>query len=182
MYDLGQTVLFYFIFKYKGIHTALISAMIMTLGSLTWNFLQKKEISKVQLFSAIIITFSVVFSILFKNPSIFQYKTSVMYAIFGIVIFIWPVLKKKTVIELLTQQHNFSSVPNISYKNLNNLLGLIFISASVINLYIIRTRTLEEWVVFKMKLAFWMTLLIVGLLGYSFYAVKKKDKSKDIST
>ncbi len=182
MYDLAQTVLFYLIFKYKGIHAALISVMIMSIGSIGYSFIRKKEISKIQLFSTIIITFSVVFSILFKNPAIFQYKTSVMYVLFSGFLFLWPIIKKETLLELLIKQRNLNAQPNISYKKLNNIIAAIFLGASAINLYVIQTRTLEDWVTFKMKLAFWMTLMILGIVGYSFYTPKKKDKDQNVST
>jgi len=150
MFDFLLTIVFFLMYKAYGLTPALISAITLSSAWFVYHWIKKEQVIFIKkLANLSIIIFSLI-SIIFQSPRAFQFKTSVVYAIAGIAFLLTPMIKKKTVFELMTLLPVHASY----YRYINNLMITVFFIGSLTNLYVVFNYSLDEWVFFKILLSF----------------------------
>lgn len=180
--DLFPVIIFFAAFQLYGIQTATVVLILATLLQNIIFWLIHNKYNKMHLFTLTITAIFGTATILLDNPVFIQWKPTVIYIIFGLILLIFPVFAKITVIERVMGK-NFNPPASI-WKKLNIAWILFFIVMSIVNLYVafyhninvidIDAR-LSTWVTFK---AFGATsiILVFTLLQIPFLMRYIKEK------
>ncbi|NBW56700.1 hypothetical protein EBR43_02730 [bacterium] len=150
MFDFILTIVFFLMYKTYGLSAALLSAILLSSAWFVYHWIKKDEVVFIKKLTNFSIIIFALISIIFQSPRAFQFKTSVVYAIASLAFLLTPMIKKKTVFELMTSLPVNSSY----YRHINNIMVIVFLIGSLTNLYVVFHYSLDQWVFFKILLSF----------------------------
>jgi intracellular septation protein A len=168
MFDFVITLIFLIIFKFYGLSFALTAMIALSLLWLAYHLITQKQITLLKAFTHLSIIFFSMISLIFQSPKAFQFKTSVIYGVTGLVCLITPWIKKKTLLEILC----LIPLKDSYYRHINRALVTLLLTASLLNTYVVVNYTLEQWVYFKFFLSFVVTFFLGICLAVVFKEVK----------
>lgn len=179
--DLFPVILFFVAFQLYGIKVATVVLILATFAQNVVYWVVHKKVNKMHLFTLAITTIFGSATLLLENPAYIQWKPSVLYTTFVLILLVFPYFTKITVIERVIGEY---FCPPVSLWNkLNVAWILFFIVMSVVNIYVAffhnlhisDIERLNTWVTFK---AFGATslLLVFTLFQIPFLMRHIKEK------
>ena len=172
LYDLLPVILFFISYKIYDIFIATGVAIIATLLQVLYDYIKNKKIDKMLLFNGATITILGGLTIIFQDKTFIMWKPSVLYWLFGAVLFISNYFFNKNLIKLAMGQK--IELEDSYWNNLNNATGLFFIMLGFINLYVAYNYEEDTWVNFKL---FGITgILFIYIIFLTIYISKVSKK------
>ncbi len=153
--DFFPILLFFILFKIKGIYAATAGLMSIMSAQALWEKHQKGHISKknkMLLLSVLVLGGA---TLAFHDQRFIMWKPTIIFAIFSLALFINQIKKGKPVIQNLLEEN--IQLPAEAWQTLNIAWCLFFGAMAIINAYVIQHYDVDTWVNFK----------LFGLLGLS---------------
>ena len=165
-------IIFFAVFKYSDdiiLATAvLIPASILSVG---YSWFKTKKIEKVQIITLILIIVMGGATVLLKDKTFIQWKPSVLYWLFAVVLLGSQFIGKKPIIERMLGAQ--IEVKQIIWRRLNTLWVAFFSAMGFLNLYVVFNYSESTWVDFKLFGA--TGLMFACLLLSGVYVYKNAD-------
>lgn len=148
LYDLFPAVIFFVCYLIGGIYAGTLGLMIATSLQVAAHRYFEGLFDKTQL-----ITMALVFlfggaTLFFHNPLFIQWKFTILYWLFALILLGSHVIGKKCIIQRLLEDK--IPVPEAILKRANYAWGLFFIWFGCLNLFIVYTYSQKVWMMFKM--------------------------------
>lgn len=159
LYDALSIIVFFIVFKIYGIYAATAAAMIISLIQLTAYWVLYQKIDKGLLMTFIIIMVLGGATLFFHNPLFVQWKPSIVYWVFAIVLFGSHFVGNKTIMQRLLEAQ--IDIPKKIWTRLNLMWGLFFFIMGFINLYVVYNYSENAWVNFKLFGTLGLTIVLV---------------------
>lgn len=165
LFDLFPVILFFVVFKTQGIYAATLAAIIATLGQIAWVKFRHGKVDNMLIASGVIIVVFGGATLLLHDETFIKWKPSVLYWLFGGVLFLAEMVWNKNLIrEMLKAQ---IALPEKVWRTLNHAWAAFFVALGVLNLYVAYHFATETWVNFKL---FGTTgLMFVFIIAQSLY-------------
>lgn len=160
-FDFFSIIIFFIVFKFYGIYAATASAMIVSLIQLIGYWVFYRKIDKSLLITCIIIMVLGGATLISHNPRFIEWKPSVIYWIFSIVLLYTQLFTKKTLLERIFEKQ--MDVPRGVWQRLNLSWGIFFLLMGLVNLYVAYHYSQNTWVNFKLFGTLGLTILLVIL-------------------
>jgi len=118
-------------------------------------------------------------TLFFRDPLFLQWKFSVVYWLFGLILILSRTLGKKDILKsmLSLAGPQIKNVEEIIWKRANYIMALGLILLGFLNLYFIRTGDMDLWINFKFYGATIYNFLLFGIVGYYIFSSLSEDKS-----
>lgn len=171
LFEFLPIVLFFVIYKLKGIYVAtgvLIVTSLIQLGVIWWR---ERKIRKMPLIVAILAVGLGGLTIALHDPEFIKWKFSVVYWLFGIVFIGSAFIGKKTLVERMMGSQ--ITLPAPIWRRLNLSWALFFVLLGGVNTWVIYNLTTDQWVDFKFYGVLGATLLFV--IGQALYLARHID-------
>ena len=165
--DFISIPIFFLLFKFYNIFMATLGLILVSWFILTCKLLFKIKIKAFEFFSTLIITFFGLLTLYFKNPLFIQLKVTIIY--WTIAMILW--LSDFIGINML--QKSLSSRLKLEekvYKSLNLSSILFFFLLGTINLIVVRTLSMQQWIYFKV---YGCTIALICYVGLLYYIINK---------
>ena len=123
-------------------------------------------------------------TLFFRDPLFLQWKFSVVYWLFGLILVISRIVGKKDILKsmLSLAGPQMKKVEDTVWKRANYFMDLGLIFLGFLNLYFIRTGDMDLWINFKFYGATIYNILLFGIVGYYiFSSLPEDDTSKSES-
>ena len=123
-------------------------------------------------------------TLFFRDPLFLQWKFSVVYWLFGLILVIARIVGKKDILKsmLSLAGPQMKKVEEAVWKRANYFMALGLILLGFLNLYFIRTGDMDLWINFKFYGATIYNILLFGIVGYYiFSSLPEDDTSKSES-
>ena len=123
-------------------------------------------------------------TLFFRDPLFLQWKFSVVYWLFGLILVISRIVGKKDILKsmLSLAGPQMKKVEDKVWKRANYFMALGLILLGFLNLYFIRTGDMDLWINFKFYGATIYNILLFGIVGYYiFSSLPEDDTSKSES-
>ena len=123
-------------------------------------------------------------TLFFRDPLFLQWKFSVVYWLFGLILVIARIVGKKDILKsmLSLAGPQMKKVEDAVWKRANYFMALGLILLGFLNLYFIRTGDMDLWINFKFYGATIYNILLFGIVGYYiFSSLPEDDTSKSES-
>ena len=123
-------------------------------------------------------------TLFFRDPLFLQWKFSVVYWLFGLILVISRIVGKKDILKsmLSLAGPQMKKVEDAVWKRANYFMALGLILLGFLNLYFIRTGDMDLWINFKFYGATIYNILLFGIVGYYiFSSLPEDDTSKSES-
>lgn len=165
LFDLFPVILFFAVFKLHGIFAATSAAIIATLGQIAWVKFRHGKVDNMLIASGVIIVVFGGATLLLHDETFIKWKPSVLYWLFGGVLFLAEIFWRKNLIrEMLKAQ---VELPEQVWRTLNHAWAAFFVALGVLNLYVAYHYSTASWVNFKL---FGTTgLMFVFIIAQSIY-------------
>jgi len=152
LYEFLPVVLFFIAFKYYGIYVATIVGIVVTAVQLLLSTLIRKKLDKKQLITLIVFLFFGGMTLYFHNPIFVKWKPTVIFWIFGIVLFLSHFIGKKTLMQRMLEHvlEGKATLPKHIWGRLNMAWTVFFSVLGAINIYVAYTYSTDTWVNFKL--------------------------------
>tara|TARA_B100000029_G_scaffold224453_1_gene222350 strand:- start:403 stop:987 length:585 start_codon:yes stop_codon:yes gene_type:complete len=117
-------------------------------------------------------------TLFFRDPLFLQWKFSVVYWLFGLILILSRTLGKKDILKsmLSLAGPQIKNVEEIIWKRANYIMALGLILLGFLNLYFIRTGDMDLWINFKFYGATIYNFLLFGIVGYYIFSSLSEDK------
>lgn len=155
--DLAIMILFFVTYKFKGIYTATAVIMACSLGQLIWHRFQKGRFEAKPLYTFLVITILGGATLFFQNVLFIQWKPTLIYWAFGLVLFTLPKFKKDPLVKSLLKQ--VIALSEAHWHQLNQLWMVFFTLMGALNLAVVYTCDTNTWVNFKLFGTLGITLI-----------------------
>jgi intracellular septation protein len=178
LYELLPVLLFFIAFKFYGIYVATTVGIVISFVQLILSTILFKRLDKKQLVTLIIFVIFGGMTLYFHNPIFVKWKPSIVFWIFGIVLFFSHFIGKKTLMQRMLEAmlEGKATLPDFVWTRLNIAWTLFFITMGTINIYVAYTFTTETWVNFKLYGI--MGLLLVFSFLQAFYLARYMSETK----
>lgn len=167
--DIISVIIFFIVFKFFGIYIATAVAMIVSVLQLAITWFYTRKIDKTILFSLVVILLLGGATLITHNPRFIEWKPSIIYWFFAIIIFYTQYFTKKTVMQSLFEKQLL--LPVKIYRRLNLIWGIFFFILGFINLYVAYHYSQNAWVNFKLFGV--LGLIIAMMFAQGFYLSKQ---------
>lgn len=160
LYEFLPVLLFFIAFKFYGIYVATGVGIAVTAIQLLLTTLIKKKLDKKQLITLIIFVVFGGMTLYFHNPIFVKWKPTVVFWLFGVVLFLSHFIGKKPIMRRMLEAmlDGKASLPNHIWSRLNMAWAVFFTILGLINIYVAYNYSTEVWVNFK----------LYGILGLLF--------------
>ena len=118
-------------------------------------------------------------TLFFRDPSFLQWKFSVVYWLFGLILVIARIVGKKDILKsmLSLAGPQMKKVEDAVWKRANYFMALGLILLGFLNLYFIRTGDMDLWINFKFYGATIYNILLFGIVGYYIFSSFPEDNT-----
>ena len=149
--DFVPVLLFFISFKMYGIYVATTVGIVSTALQVILTRLIRKKYDNQQLVTLVVFVFFGGMTLYFHNPIFVKWKPSVVFWIFGCVLFLSQFIGKKPIMQRMLEKvlEEKATLPDLIWKRLNLAWTLFFITLGTINIYIAYTYSTDIWVNFK---------------------------------
>ena len=120
-------------------------------------------------------------TLFFRDPLFLQWKFSVVYWLFGLILVIARIVGKKDILKsmLSLAGPQMKKVEDTVWKRANYFMALGLIFLGFLNLYFIRTGDMDLWINFKFYGATIYNILLFGIVGYYIFSSLPKDNTSN---
>ncbi len=146
--DFFPVLLFFVVFKLKGIFAATMAAIIASFFQIGWMLFKRKKVEPMMWLSLVIIVLFGGATLLFKNEDFIKLKPSILYWLFSIGLLGGQFIFKKNGIKSLLGKQ--MELPEKTWFGLNASWGIFFALVGGINLYVANYFSTDTWVNFKL--------------------------------
>jgi len=167
-------ILFFVVYKISGIQAAAITLMIATALQLIVLKLKYGNIEKQQLIMGVAVIFFGALTAYFNEIKYLQWKVSIIYGLFALVLLISQFGFKTPLIQKLLGKE--LQLPSAVWNKLNLGWAAFFIICMLVNIYISQNYSEETWVNFKSFGIIIMTLVATIATGVYIYRYLPKEK------
>jgi intracellular septation protein len=171
--EFGPILVFFATYKYADIFKATLYMVVVTLVSLVISYLIDKKISVPLMISGIVLLFSGSVTLLSGDPMYIKMKPTIVYCIFGAMLYIGYSLKKPLIKSVLGSAFVMTET---NWLILSRRFAFYFFIMAVINEIIWRNFSESFWVNFKVFGAVPITLVFIFLQA-PFLIRNKQDNS-----
>ena len=118
-------------------------------------------------------------TLFFRDPLFLQWKFSVVYWLFGLILVIARIVGKKDILKsmLSLAGPQMKKVEDAVWKRANYFMALGLIFLGFLNLYFIRTGDMDLWINFKFYGAAIYNILLFGIVGYYIFSSLPEDNT-----
>ena len=118
-------------------------------------------------------------TLFFRDPLFLQWKFSVVYWLFGLILVIARIVGKKDILKsmLSLAGPQMKKVEDKVWKRANYFMALGLILLGFLNLYFIRTGDMDLWINFKFYGATIYNILLFGIVGYYIFSSLPEDNT-----
>jgi len=118
-------------------------------------------------------------TLFFRDPLFLQWKFSVVYWLFGLILVIARIVGKKDILKsmLSLAGPQMKKVEEKVWKRANYFMALGLILLGFLNLYFIRTGDMDLWINFKFYGATIYNILLFGIVGYYIFSSLPEDST-----
>ncbi len=163
LFDLLPVILFFVAYKFSGIYTATIVAIIASIIQVVISRLRNGKFENMQIFTLIILVVMGGLTIGLQNEQFIKWKPTLVNWGFAIAIYIFTIVQRRPAIEKLMGKKIQLPI-NIWYQ-LNNAWAIFFILLGALNLWVAYQFSTETWVNFKLFGLMGITLFFVLIQG-----------------
>ncbi|MBU0951533.1 MAG: septation protein A [Elusimicrobia bacterium] len=175
-FEFFPIILFFTVFKFKGIYAATAVAIGAGFIQLIYVYLKKRKIEPMLLISVLVLTVFGGFTIFLHNEMFIKWKPTIVYWIFAVVLGTAQIAFKKNLIKLMLQEHLI--VPEKVWVRLNISWIVFFTAVGALNLYVMSNFSTSAWVNFK--LFGLMGCMFIFIIGQSiFLSSYMKDNAQN---
>lgn len=167
-------VLFFTVYKLSGIRDAAITLVIATIVQMIILKVKYGKIEKQQIITGIAVVFFGLLTAYFNEVKYLQWKVTIIYALFAVILLIGQFVFKTPLIQKLLGKE--IELPDIIWQKLNLGWAVFFMFCMLANIYISRYYSEEIWVDFKSFGIIGMTLIASLITGVYIYRYLPKDK------
>ena len=118
-------------------------------------------------------------TLFFRDPLFLQWKFSVVYWLFGLILIVSRFLGKKDILKsmLSLAGPQLKSVEDIVWKRANYYMAFGLILLGFLNLYVIRMEDMDLWINFKFYGATIYNFLLLAIVGYYIFSNAPEENS-----
>lgn len=177
LFDYFPIVCFFIAFKFYGIFVATAVAMAAcALQNLIYWFIHRR-FEKLHLITMATVFILGGFTLLFHKPEFIQWKPTIIYWVFSMVLLGSHWIGKKSL--LFRMLGNKISLPEKIWFRLSIAWALFFLFLGILNIYVMYHYSLNAWVNFKLFGTLGLTLLFV--IAQTIYMSKHMESSHEHS-
>lgn len=178
LYELLPVVLFFVAFKWYGIYVATTVGIVVTALQLVVSTLWKHKVDKKQVITLAVFLVFGGMTLYFHDPIFVKWKPSIIFWIFGIVLFLSQFIGKKPLMQRMLESmlEGKATLPNTVWKRLNLAWAVFFIVLGSVNIYVAYAYSTEAWVNFKLYGI--LSLLLVFSFLQSIYLARYMTEVK----
>ncbi len=148
LFDMFPVILFFVAYQIAGIYVATATAMAASVGQVAWAWFRHDKVDKMLWVSlAVIVVFGGA-TLVFQDKTFIQWKPTVLYWIFGVVLGVAGFGFKKNFVRSM-MEHQVSLPDEIWTRLLASWIAF-FAVMGVLNLYVAYTFSEQAWVNFKL--------------------------------
>ena len=120
-------------------------------------------------------------TLFFRDPLFLQWKFSVVYWLFGLILVIARIVGKKDILKsmLSLAGPQMKKVEDTIWKRANYFMALGLILLGFLNLYFIRTGDMDLWINFKFYGATIYNIFLFGIVGYYIFSSLPEDNTSN---
>lgn len=172
-------IAFFVTLKMTNFFWATVAIMVLTPIAIGYEWYKTKKISIPPLITlALVLVFGSI-TLLTKDSSFFQFKTTLLYILFAAVLSIGLLFKRNFVKMLMDKQ---ITMTNENWTKLTLRLTLLFIAFAAANEFVRRMFSEGSWAVFKIMIAVFLMVFMVWqiyMLSPELRMAMEKEKNKD---
>ena len=118
-------------------------------------------------------------TLFFRDPLFLQWKFSVVYWLFGLILIVSRFLGKKDILKsmLSLAGPQLKNVEDIVWKRANYCMSFGLIFLGFLNLYVIRMEDMDLWINFKFYGATIYNFLLLAIVGYYIFSNVPEENS-----
>jgi len=118
-------------------------------------------------------------TLFFRDPLFLQWKFSVVYWLFGLILIVSRFLGKKDILKsmLSLAGPQLKNVEDIVWKRANYCMAFGLIFLGFLNLYVIRMEDMDLWINFKFYGATIYNFLLLAIVGYYIFSNAPEENS-----
>ena len=173
IYDYFPIVCFFIAYKIGGIYWATGIVIAATAVQVLIFWIRHHRVEKMQLIVLVLIVVLGGMTILFHNPKFIEWKPSVIYWIFAILLIGSLYFREKRPL-LERMLGSKLELPMKAWRVLTKTWGLYFFLMGFINLYVAYEYTMTQWVYFKLFGTLGATLVMLVIQGVYIYRLMKE--------
>ena len=157
LYDYFPIICFFIAYKFYGIFVATAVTMVASVAQIGIYWLIYQRFEKIHLITLAFIVILGGATLLFHNAIFIQWKPTVIYWIFGLLLLFSHFIGKKPIIHRLLSDK--IQLPKKIWDRINFSWGIFFIALGFLNIYIVYHYSTNAWVNFKLFGTLGLTLL-----------------------
>jgi intracellular septation protein len=174
--DLLPVVIFFAAYRLYGIYEATLALIVAMVLIIATHWFVKGTVSRMLLVSG---AFAVVLggiTIWFENPVFLQWKPTIVYWIFGIVLLAVDLVSPRNIFERTLGET--VEVSRSAWRVLNHVWVVIFVAMGVINIFVAYNYDMDTWVQFKLYLAIASVILgFVVTAGFLYFFMPAEEEA-----
>ena len=176
-YDYLPIIVFFVLFKLSNLYDATMGSIIICLIIYGHALSTNKKVSTNQKITIGSLALLGSATLLLHNPKFIQWKPTIVYWIFSIVLLGSALYRPHCVMERLLGKE--TKLQSIQWKFLSKASALFFLVLGLVNIWVAYTCSLNTWVYFKLFGSLICTLLYVASVGVFIY---KNQRTYDSAT
>lgn len=167
LYDFIPVVLFFIAFKWYGIYVATTVGIVTTALQVIITALHHKKFDKQQLVTLVVFVIFGGLTLYFHNPLFVKWKPTVIFWIFGLVLFGSHFIGNKPLMQRMMEKmlEEKATLPKAVWAKLNIMWTCFFIFMGSVNIYVAYHYSDNAWVNFKLYGVLGMLILFSVLQG-----------------
>lgn len=176
LFDLFPVILFFAVFKLYGIYEATAVAIVATFAQIGWVWFKHRKVEPMLWVSLGVIVVFGGATLLLQNETFIKWKPTVLYWLFGAVLWIASLVFKKNLIRAMMEKQVI--LPEPLWGRLLMSWIVFFLVMGVLNLYVAYNYSTDTWVNFKMFGS--MGLMLIFVFGQAMVLSKHiQEKNPD---
>ncbi len=157
--ELLPLVAFFIILKIANFFWATLAIMILTPIAIGYEWYKTKTLSIPPLITLILVLVFGAITLFTKDSSFFQFKTTLLYLLFALLLMGGLLFKKNFIKMLMDKQLN---MPDAHWDKLTIRLTLLFVVFAIANEFVRRFFSEGSWAVFKIAIAIILMIFMIG--------------------
>ena len=166
--DFIPIVVFFIAYKWQGIYTATLMAIVLSFLQVCWKRFRLKRFEPVSLCTFLALAVLGGATLFFQNSLFIKWKPTVIYWIMSVAFLITPFVHHETLVQKMFRQA-VQLYPK-QWAVLNHSWVIFFVLMGITNLYVAYHYSTDVWVNFKLFGTFGITLLF--LIGQGLFMAK----------
>lgn len=175
LFDLFPVILFFIAFKFFDIYVATAVAIVATILQIIYSKIRYGKVENMLIISGVLITVFGGATLFLKDPTFIQWKPTILYWLFSVVLVFSNLFFKKNLMRNLMSKQ--ITLPDNIWDKLNLAWAVLFLSLGFINLYVAFNYSQDTWVNFKLFgiTGIMFTFIIIQTLMLAKYLPKDED-------